>query len=292
MTTRVNRDGLQVDDRLAGFIETQALPGTGVTPSAFWNGFSALIHDLGPRNRALLARREELQARIDAWHVAHRRQPHDAAAYRAFLTDIGYLVPEGPDFTIETAATDPEFATISGPQLVVPIMNARYALNAANARWGSLYDALYGTGALGDLPPAGGYDAARGARVIAWGRRFLDESVPLASGSWADATGFAVRDGRLLVQTPGGESGLAGAEKFAGHAGAAAQPTQIVLKNNGLHIIVVIDPSNRIGRDDAAHVADIRLESAISSIMDCEDSVAAVDAEDKVLAYANWLGLM
>ncbi|MDA3889625.1 MAG: malate synthase G, partial [Allgaiera sp.] len=212
-------------------------------------------------------------------------------AYTAFLKEIGYLVPEGGDFSIETAATDPEIAHVPGPQLVVPVMNARYALNAANARWGSLYDALYGTDALGDLPKAGGYDPARGARVIAWGRAFLDDVAPLVAGSWADVTALKIEDGALLVQTSE-ETGLSDPAQFAGYAGAAGDPQSIVLQNHGLHIIIDRDASHAIGQGDRAHVSDIRLESAMSSIMDCEDSVAAVDGEDKVLAYSNWLGLM
>ncbi|MDE3078886.1 MAG: malate synthase G [Paracoccaceae bacterium] len=285
MVERVEKHGLQVDRRLADFIEGRALPGTGVTAEAFWAGLSGLVHDLGPKNRALLARREELQAEIDAWHRARRGKPFDQDAYEAFLREIGYLVPEGPDFQIETAGTDPEFAAIPGPQLVVPVMNARYALNAANARWGSLYDALYGTDALGDLPPKGGFDAARGARVIDWGRKFLDDVVPLAQGSHADVTRYCVTAGALVPA-------LKEPAQFVAYAGAPEAPTSIVLKQNHLHIVIDIDAAHPIGRTDRAHVSDIRLEAAVSSIMDCEDSVAAVDAEDKVLAYGNWLGLM
>jgi malate synthase len=292
MTERTDKHGLSVDVQLAEFIDAVALPGTGVEKDAFWKGFSALMHDLGPKNRALLDTREKIQARIDEWHIARRGQPHDAAAYTAFLEEIGYIVPEGPDFTIDTSGIDPEIAHIPGPQLVVPIMNARYALNAANARWGSLYDALYGTDALGDLPTGKGYDPARGKRVIAWARKFLDEAAPLKGASWADARGLSVAGGALVVTLASGQTGLADAAHFAGHIGDAGVPEQIILRNNNLHIAVVIDAENTIGKDDPAHIADVRLESAISSIMDCEDSVAAVDGEDKVLAYANWLGLM
>ncbi len=291
MTTRVDRAGLQVAASLADFIETRALPGSGVTAETFWAGFSALVHDLAPKNRALLEKREALQAQIDDWHLHHRGQGHDAAAYKAFLTEIGYLLPEGPDFSIETPETDPEFASVCGPQLVVPIMNARYALNAANARWGSLYDALYGTDALGDLPTGSGFDAARGARVIARAKAFLDETFPLVAGSWADVSRIWVQDGGLFVQTDE-ETGLADPAQFAGFAGDAMAPSAVVLKNNGLHAIVDVNPGHPIGATDPAGICDLRLESAISSIMDCEDSVAAVDAEDKVLAYGNWLGLM
>ncbi len=291
MTARVARAGLQVAAELAAFVEEQALPGTGVEAAAFWGGFAALVADLAPKNRALLATREALQARIDNWHLEHRGQGHDATAYRAFLHEIGYLMPEGPDFAIETPETDPEFASVCGPQLVVPVMNARYALNAANARWGSLYDALYGTDALGDLPQGTGYDAARGARVIVWAKAFLDDIAPLVAGSWAEVTGIRVAEGALLVQTSE-ETGLRDPSEFAGYLGSAEAPTGIILKHNGLHAIVEINSEHPIGRTDPAGIADLRLESAISSIMDCEDSVAAVDAADKVLAYGNWLGLM
>jgi malate synthase len=261
------------------------LPGTGVTAAAFWGGLSALVHDLGPVNRALLAKRAEMQARIDAWHVARRGQAHDAAAYRAFLEEIGYLVPEGADFTVGTEAVDPEIGQVAGPQLVVPVTNARYALNAANARWGSLYDALYGTDALGDLPPPGPFDTARGARVVAWGRDFLDAVAPLAEGSHRDVTRYRVEAGRLVPA-------LREPAQFAGFAGDADAPEAIVLRNHGLHIVLAIKADHPIGATDPAHLADIKLEAALTSIMDCEDSVACVDAEDKVGAYANWLGLM
>ena len=285
MNDRVNRQGLAVDAQLAAFIEEAALPETGVNAADFWTGFSDLVHDLGPRNRALLQERSAMQDRIDAWHRDRRGQPHDAAAYRAFLEEIGYLLPEGPDFEIETTGTDPEIAQVAGPQLVVPITNARYALNAANARWGSLYDALYGTDALGDMPEGTGYDPARGARVIDHAGGFLDEAVPLASGSHRDAGGYRVVDGAL-------QPALRDPAQFVGTIGAPQAPQGIVLRNNGLHIIIDIDPDHFIGRHDPAHVADVRVESALSSIMDCEDSVATVDGADKVVAYRNWLGLM
>ena len=288
MSDRVAQHGLQIVQSFADFIEKEALPGTGVTADVFWRGLSDLAHDFGPKNRALLAHREELQSQIDGWHVARKSQPHNADQYSSFLREIGYLVAERPDFTIETAQVDPEIADISGPQLVVPITNARFALNAGNARWGSLYDALYGTDALGDLPGAGDYDAARGARVIAWGRNFLDQVVPLAGASWAAGTGLCVQDGALLVDG----LGLADRAQFVGYIGDQMSPTGILLRNNGLHIIVDIEPHSAIGARDTAGIADIRLESALSTIMDCEDSVATVDASDKVLAYRNWLGLM
>ncbi|SEM52530.1 malate synthase [Loktanella fryxellensis] len=284
MTDRTDKAGLQVSRVLADFIDDQALPGTGIAPDAFWAGFADMVNMLGPRNRDLLAYREELQRQIDDWHTLHRGKPFEAAAYRAFLNEIGYLVPEGDDFTIHTTGTDPEIAQIAGSQLVVPIMNARFALNAANARWGSLYDALYGTDALGDVPQGNGYDAARGARAIAWGRAHLDAVAPLAHGSWADVDRLEVVDGML-------SPALRDQGQFAGHAGSGATLT-VLLRVNGLLIELEVDPTSKIGAQDRAGISDIRLESALSTIMDCEDSVAAVDAEDKVLAYGNWLGLM
>ncbi|TMV55642.1 malate synthase G, partial [Thioclava sp. BHET1] len=230
MTARVERDGLQVAAELAEFIEARALPGTGVSADAFWAGFSALAHELGPRNQALLDKREALQAEIDAWHAARRGEAQDMAAYRAFLQEIGYLAPEVEDFRIETENTDAEIATVPGPQLVVPVTNARYALNAANARWGSLYDALYGTDALGDLPQGRGYDAARGARVIAWGRAFLDEALPLAAGRHADVTGYHLaEDGALVpaLKLPG---------QLVGYGGTKAAPSDLYFVHNGLHL--------------------------------------------------------
>ena len=288
MTARAQKLDLKIAVELVGFIEKEALPGLDITADAFWAGLAGLVQNCGPQNRALLAARSTMQEQIDAWHIARRGQLHDAAAYEAFLRDIGYLVSEGPDFTIETANVDPEIAEISGPQLVVPIMNARFALNAANARWGSLYDALYGTDALGDLPPLGGYNAARGARVVAWGRNFLDSAVPLSSGSWADIAALSVAQGQLRADT----AGLKAPEAFVGYIGDASAPSSVILKNNQLHLIIDVDRNSPIGGADGAGIADIRLESAVSTIMDCEDSVAAVDAADKVIAYRNWLGLM
>ncbi|MCE6950150.1 malate synthase G [Cereibacter sphaeroides] len=285
MTDRIEKHGLQVDIRLAEFLTREALPGSGVEEDAFWGGLSAMVRDLGPVNRALLDRRSWMQDRIDAWHRERRGQPGRLEDYKAFLREIDYLLPEGPDFAIETENVDPEIALTAGPQLVVPVMNARYALNAANGRWGSLYDALYGTDALGDLPPEGGFDAARGARVIAWGRQFLDEVVPLAEGSHADVTGYRVEDGALVPA-------LKNPAEFVGYGGAAGAPSAIVLMQHGLHLILDIDRGHRIGATDRAGIADIRLEAALSAIMDCEDSIAAVDGEDKALAYGNWLGLM
>ena len=285
MTQRTDKNGLQVAAELVDFIEGAALPGTGIDAGTFWAGLSDLVHDLGPKNRALLQTREDMQAKIDSWHKERAGQPHDADAYTSFLREIGYLVPEGPAFEIDTKGVDPEIAQVPGPQLVVPITNARFALNAANARWGSLYDAYYGTDALGDLPQGKGYDADRGARVVAQAKAFLDDAAPLASGSHVDLTGYAVVDGAL---TPA----LKDPAQFVGYRGDAAAPEAILLRNNGLHIEIRIDAAHNIGKTDPAGVADVLLESAMSTIMDCEDSVAAVDAEDKVVAYGNWLGLM
>ncbi len=285
MSSRETRNGLQIDPVLVDFIEQKALPGTEVSAIDFWAGLARLANELGPKNRALLDKRADIQGRIDGWHAARRGLPIDAAEYQSFLREIGYLVEEGDDFEIETANVDPEIALIPGPQLVVPITNARFALNAANARWGSLYDALYGTDALGDLPTGKAYDAGRGARVIAWAKAFLDEAVPLSEGSWAEVSGLSVRDGALIPK-------LADPSQFAGYAGAAEAPEFVLLSNNGLHIQVRIDAHSTIGATDPAGISDVRLESALSTIMDCEDSVACVDATDKVLAYGNWLGLM
>ncbi|MBF9030179.1 malate synthase G [Rhodobacterales bacterium HKCCE3408] len=288
MTARVVRGQLQVAEELATFLEETALPGTGVDPDAFWTGFSDLLTGFAAENRALLDKREALQAKIDAWHIERRDKPHDSDAYQAFLREIGYLVEEGEDFEIETSKIDPEIATVAGPQLVVPITNARFALNAANARWGSLYDALYGTDAMGSLPPKGGYERGRGARVVTRARVFLDDHFPVEGLSHGDARRYHVEKGRLLVddrplETPG---------KFAGYRGDPRAPEAVLLVNNGLHVELVFDRAHRVGARDQAGLADVRLEAAVSVIMDCEDSVACVDAEDKVLAYGNWLGLM
>ena len=288
MVNRVEKHGLQVDEVLAEFIETAALPGTGVEAEAFWQGLSGVLHDLGPENRALLEKREVLQGQIDAWHIANRGKPHDHETYKAFLEEIGYLLPEGEDFEVETANVDPEIANIPGPQLVVPITNARYALNAANARWGSLYDGLYGTDAMGVRAPAGGYNKGHGGRVVARARVFLDEAFPIEGLSHADVRRYHVKDGALLVD----DMPLMQPEKFAGYRGNPKAPDAVLLVNNGLHVELVFDRAHPIGARDQAALADVRLESAISAIMDCEDSVACVDGEDKVLAYRNWLGLM
>lgn len=285
MSSRQARSGLQVDKVLTDFIEDHALPGTGVNADTFWEGLARMVAELGPTNRTLLSKRAKIQSQIDAWHQGRNGKAHDAAAYQTFLKEIGYLVEEGSAFQIETTNVDPEIALTPGPQLVVPITNARFALNAANARWGSLYDALYGTDALGDLPAGGGYDPGRGARVIAWAKAFLDDAVPLAFGSWADVTGLSVQDGALMPT-------LANPKQFVGYDGDPGRPETVLLCNNGLHIQIRIDAHSAIGASDPAHIADLRLESALSTIMDCEDSVACVDAADKVVAYGNWLGLM
>ena len=286
MSKRIEKHGLQVDPQLVDFLEGQALPGTGVTADAFWAGFSAVVHDLGPRNLALVEKRETIQGQIDAWHIANPSA--DTTTYQAFLREIGYLIPEGDDFTIETANVDPEIASIAGPQLVVPITNARFALNAANARWGSLYDGFYGTDAMGSKPPSGGYNKGRGARVVARARVFLDEAFPIDGTSHADAQRYSVRQGVLMVD----DCPLDNPEKFVGYKGHPKAPTSILLRNNGLHVELVFDRTHLIGSRDQAGLADVVMESAVSAIMDCEDSVACVDAEDKVVAYTNWLGLM
>ncbi|QDI75324.1 MULTISPECIES: malate synthase G [Leisingera] len=286
--SRVEKQGIQVAPELADFIEKQALPGTGVEAEAFWKGLAELVNGFGPENRALLAKREDIQARIDAWHIANREKPHDHEAYKAFLAEIGYLLPEGGDFEIETQNVDPEIASVPGPQLVVPITNARYALNAANARWGSLYDAFYGTDAMGTPAPKGGYDKGRGARVVTRARVFLDEAFPIDGASHGDVRRYYVQDGQLLID----DLPLSQPEKFAGYRGNPKAPESVLLRNNGLHVELVFDRAHAIGARDQAGLADVRLESAMSAIMDCEDSVACVDAEDKVLAYSNWLGLM
>nr|WP_278002291.1 malate synthase G [Agrobacterium salinitolerans] len=270
------------------------LPGTGLDNEAFFEGFSTIVHELSPKNRELLAKRDALQEKLDGWY-RQNGAPADFDAYEGFLKDIGYLLPEGPGFQVETSNVDPEIAAVAGPQLVVPVMNARYALNAANARWGSLYDALYGTDAISDADGAEkgrGYNPKRGEKVIAWARNFLDESAPLETGSWSEVTGFKTEDGLLQLAIGDARTGLKDAAQFKGFSGEAAKPATILLGKNGLHTEIVIDPTTEIGKGDKAGISDVILESALTTIMDCEDSVAAVDAEDKVLVYGNWLGLM
>ncbi|CAN7496899.1 malate synthase G [Rhizobium rhizogenes] len=292
--SRIEKNGLQIEPVLYDFLVKEALPGSGVEADAFFTGFSAIVHDLAPKNRDLLAKRDGMQAAIDDWYRKNGA-PVDLAAYEAFLREIGYIIPEGPAFTVSTANVDPEIASIAGPQLVVPVMNARYALNAANARWGSLYDALYGTDAIPETDGAEkgkGYNPKRGEKVIGWVRDFLDAAAPLANTSWKDVTGFTAKGGALAIATKSGTVALADGRHFAGYLGDVAAPSHILLKNNGIHIEIVIDAGTDIGKADPAHISDVRLESAITTIMDCEDSIAAVDAEDKAEVYRNWLGLM
>ncbi|AYZ63291.1 malate synthase G [Burkholderia multivorans] len=291
----IDHDGLQVADALSQFIENEALPGTGIDKAAFWRGFSALVHDLAPRNRELLAERDRLQQELDTWHRAHPGPVRDHAAYRAFLEQIGYLVPAPASVAAATENVDSEIAQQAGPQLVVPLSIPRYALNAANARWGSLYDALYGTDALPEDNGAertAAYNPTRGQHVIDYARGVLDNAAPLARGSHRDALRYHVQDGQLAVDTRDGVTHLAQPDRFAGYQGAADAPSAILLKHNGLHIEIQIDASTPIGRTDVANVKDVVLEAAVSTIIDCEDSVAAVDADDKVQLYRNWLGLM
>ena len=296
MSERVTLGRLQVAANLQRFIEDEVLPGTGVEAAAFWMGFDELVHDLAPKNRALLAERDRLQVELDNWHRSHPGPITDMPAYRSFLESIGYLQPEPGEVKISTSNVDSEIATQAGPQLVVPIGNARYALNAANARWGSLYDALYGTDAISEENGAQkgpGYNEVRGAKVIAFARNFLDQAAPLADGSHVDSVSYRVQDGVLKVTLENGSvTGLKQPEKFVGYQGEAVEPTAILLKNNGLHVEIQIDPNSPIGQTDAAGVKDLLVEAAVTTIMDCEDSTAAVDADDKVLVYRNWLGLM
>ena len=296
MTEHVQVGGLQVAKVLFDFVNNEAIPGTGLTADAFWAGADKVIHDLAPKNKALLAKRDDFQARIDAWHQARAGQAHDAVAYKAFLQDIGYLLPEAADFQATTQNVDDEIARMAGPQLVVPVMNARFALNASNARWGSLYDALYGTDAISEADGAekgNGYNKVRGDKVIAFARAFLDEAAPLAAGSHVDSTAYKIVDGKLVVTLKGGtNSGLRDDAQLIGFQGDASAPTAVLLKHNGLHFEIQIDASTPVGQTDAAGVKDILMEAALTTIMDCEDSVAAVDADDKVVIYRNWLGLM
>ena len=295
MTDRVSAGNLRVARVLYDFVNNEALPGTDIDPDSFWAGVDKVVTDLTPQNQALLDTRDRLQAQIDKWHRHRVIEPLDVDAYRQFLTEIGYLQPEPGDFTITTSGVDDEITRTAGPQLVVPILNARFALNAANARWGSLYDALYGTDVIPESPgleKGSSYNTFRGDKVIAYARKFLDQAVPLASGSWTDVTGLSIVDGQLQVATAAGSTGLAGPEKFVGYSGELGAPSwSMLLANHGLHIEILIDPDSPVGKTDAAGIKDVVLESAITTIMDFEDSVAAVDADDKVLGYRNWLGL-
>ncbi|MDX9665622.1 malate synthase G [Pseudomonas sp. P5_152] len=296
MTEHVQVGGLQVAKVLFDFVNNEAIPGTGLTADKFWAGADKVIHDLAPKNKALLAKRDDFQARIDAWHQSRTGQAHDAVAYKAFLQDIGYLLPEAADFQATTQNVDEEIARMAGPQLVVPVMNARFALNASNARWGSLYDALYGTDAISEADGAQkgkGYNKVRGDKVIAFARAFLDEAAPLAAGSHVDSSRYAIVAGKLVVSLKGGSNtGLRNDAQLIGFHGDAAAPTAVLLKHNGLHFEIQIDASTPVGQTDAAGVKDVLMEAALTTIMDCEDSVAAVDADDKVVIYRNWLGLM
>ena len=296
MTDMIKQHGLQVDASLAKFVDEEAIPGTGVDSASFWKGFDAIVHDLAPKNRALLAERDRLQTELDNWHRSNPGPVRDLRAYRKFLEEIGYIVPAPAHVQASTANVDREIAEQAGPQLVVPLSNLRYALNAANARWGSLYDALYGTDAIDESDGAertAQFNPKRGAKVIAYARAFLDDNAPLDHGSHADATKYSVEQGKLVVTLKDGvKTGLANAEQFAGYQGDAKEPSAILLKHNDLHFEIQIDASNSIGKTDAAHVKDVLIEAAVSTIIDCEDSVAAVDAADKTQLYRNWLGLM
>ncbi|MDT5175079.1 MAG: malate synthase [Mycobacterium sp.] len=292
---RVTEGNLRVARVLYDFVNNEALPGTGIDPDSFWAGVDKVVTDLTPRNQELLLARDDLQAQIDKWHRHRVIEPLDPEAYRQFLTEIGYLQPEPDDFTITTSGVDDEITTTAGPQLVVPVLNARFALNAANARWGSLYDALYGTDVIPEDDGAekgSSYNKVRGDKVIAYAREFLDGAVPLASGSWVDATGLSIEDGQLQILLGGDSTGLASPERFLGYRGELGSPNwSVLLVNHGLHIEILIDPESPVGKTDAAGIKDVVLESAITTIMDFEDSVTAVDADDKVLGYRNWLGL-
>ncbi|PIF76322.1 malate synthase [Variovorax sp. 54] len=295
MTDRTTAHRLQVATELHRFVEEKVLPASGVASDVFWKGFDAIVHDLAPKNVALLAERDRLQSELDAWHKKNPGPIADMPAYRAFLEKIGYLLPQPKGVKATTANVDAELALQAGPQLVVPILNARYALNAANARWGSLYDALYGTDAIpetGGAEKGKGYNPVRGAKVIEFARNVLDQAAPLANGSHKNATGYSVKDGQLVVALQGSTTGLADASQFIGYQGDAAAPSSVLLKHNGIHLDIRIDRSTAIGKSDAAGVSDLVLEAALSTILDLEDSVAVVDAADKVVAYANWLGIV
>jgi malate synthase len=293
---RVEENGLLVDKVLHDFIEIEALPGTGVETSRFWQGFAMLVREFAPRNAKLLAVRDDLQAKIDEYHRVHKGQSINSAHYEQYLRDIGYLVPEPDEFSIRTRNVDDEIARIAGPQLVVPVSNARYALNAVNARWGSLYDALYGTDAIpedGGATRSANYNQVRGLRVIAFGRKFLDQVSPLARGHHQDVRHYGIKEGLLAATLDDGTSTpLAKPEKFVAFRGDEKMPSALLLRNHNLHVEIKIDPNTPVGRTNPAGIADLIIESAITTIIDLEDSVAAVDAEDKVAVYRNWLGLM
>lgn len=296
MSEHVQVGGLQVAKVLFDFVNNEAIPGTGLDAEKFWVGAEKIINELAPKNKALLAKRDDFQAQIDAWHQARVGVAHDAAAYKAFLQEIGYLLPEAADFQITTQNVDDEIAHMAGPQLVVPVMNARFALNASNARWGSLYDALYGTDAISEADGAEkgkGYNKVRGDKVIAFARAFLDEAAPLAAGSHVDSTGYKIVDGKLVIALKGGSNtGLNDDAQLIGFHGQAEAPTALLLKHNGLHFEIQFDATSPVGQTDAAGIKDVLMEAALTTIMDCEDSIAAVDADDKVVVYRNWLGLM
>ena len=297
MSDRIQKGSLAIDQQLYNFIQNEVLPEVGVDSEQYWQNFEKIVKEFQPRNKALLAKRDEIQTKIDNWHKENpaKNGTFDKAKYTQFLKDIGYIVPEGDDFLIETQNVDDEIATIAGAQLVVPVRNARYALNAANARWGSLYDALYGTDVIDETNGAEkgkGYNPVRGAEVVKYAKNFLDNNFALADGKYADVTGFKVENGKLIIAQGDKTTALANPEKFAGFVGEASNPTGILLKNNGLHLEIQIDPTNPIGKDDPAGIKDVLMESAVTTIQDCEDSVAAVDAEEKTEVYRNWFGLM
>ena len=296
MTHRTSQGGLQVASSLNELLTHHICPGTSLTPEAVWAALESIVADLAPRVRTLLAKRDELQAQLDQWHQDHAGKPHDAAAYQEFLKSIGYLLPEGPDFSATTDNVDAEVALIAGPQLVVPVTNARYALNAANARWGSLYDALYGTDVIPEADgceKSGAFNPKRGAKAINFAREFLDKTAPLVTGSHSDAVGYPVNSGILAIAlADGSQTTLADTPKFAGYTGQASAPDSVLLVNHGLHVEIQFNRSHPIGKTDAAGISDVVLESAITTIQDFEDSVAVVDADDKILAYKNWLGLL
>jgi malate synthase len=295
MVERIEINGLKVATELHDFVANEALPGTGVDATQFWSGFARIVEDLAPKNRELLQKRDAFQQKLDDFYKRKRDSGYSQEEYETFLREIGYLLPEGGPFAVSTSNVDPEISVVAGPQLVVPVMNARYALNAANARWGSLYDALYGTDAI---PDEGGaekgktFNPVRGSKVIAWAKVFLDDSAPLEGAHWADVSGLSIENHSLVLKADGKPAALKDEGQFAGYRGDATSPTAILLVKNGLHVEVVINADHPIGKTDAAHIADVLLESALTTIQDCEDSVAAVDAEDKVVVYRNWLGLM